>query len=373
MKENRINFVINSLDPYQYEIVNLLALPSGSKFRFRYQDKWIDKNCFSKNLLKNGLNGFIFLNHASKFLGDAANSDKKDSNEKFFSEYYPLRKIKYIKHEEVGSICYFECELLDYFNYPNNKFIGSDDNKRINSSLNREDGALVFVDANDRDLVNKEANEPDTNIDNRSWVRTVEALSAVDALSHLDFYRISGIRCTNSAKDSLINNKNGIFDLYELDSYELVLTQWRKTTEFSKTDGSDKRGIRVVETSHVTATQPFAMALGKYDILKLAITLPAVIYKTKSFLQLDYFVIPSVERIMDNSIRLPIVINKKPVSIIKRVVLLLTLCVAYLAPNLFPLFLDQDFSIDGAQLLRDLSIIAVTITLVDLYNVSRKK
>ncbi len=352
---NRINFIVNSLDPYQYEIHNILALPIGSVFRFRYQDKWINKDCFSKSLLIEGLEGYVFFNHSSKFY------DEKDQAAAPFSNYYPLRKLKYIKHEEVGSICYFECELLEYFSYPSGSFLSSKESKKLDS-LFEGDNFLVYIDTANKELENVEPKQVNSNIDNRNWVRTVEAVSNIDVFKSYDFYRISSILCTSSPDSAPVFIKNGFFDLIAQESYEIIITQWRRQVDAGREGNTNKkRGIEVIETPHIITSQNFAMALGKYDILKLAIVLPSVSYETKSYLQLDYTVDSTLVRTVDNSIRLPVLIKKKAVKLRLRLMLLVLIVLVYLFPNFLPLVLDGN-----ERLLRDLSLIAATITLVDL-------
>lgn len=357
---NRINFVVNSLEPYQFEVPNILALPKGTIFRLRYESNWVEQTSVNADSIENKMEGVIYFNHSTKF------TSLNDANGNPYSEYYPIRRIFLLDYKILGSIYYFECELGDYFDYPSGNFIESNDHSRLAASFANKN--LVFVDQNNRIIENFESNSKKSDDENKRWFRTVSSFSNIAAYNDLDFYRVSRIANCKSGEKEEVKVVDGAFNLNEGDSYEIYVTHFRKKASFDVDLYASKRGINIVESAHIVSTQSFAMALGKYDILKLVFSLEHVKTEINGILQLSYVVSDALSKRSDNTIRVPIRIQKQIKPLRAKLLFLLFIMLLYIVPNFVPISLSSFFT---AKVIQDLAVVAFTATLVDLINTFR--
>ncbi|MBN7819326.1 hypothetical protein [Bowmanella yangjiangensis] len=361
---NKITFVINSCDPYQLEVVNILSLPEGSRFRLRYVDRWIDSNSVSDSSLQIGMDGYIIFHHSNKF------PPHEGESESIYSNFYPIRKIKLSSYEIIGNIYYFECELCDYFDYPKSDYISSSELIRINTTLQTE--KLVLIDTEDRSLINREAHNTKIDSGNKKWLRTVNALAEIPPFKDMDFYRISRI---SEAKDFNTENivpKNGVFDLKETESYEILITQFRKNAEFDINKYPKKRGVYLSGSKEISPSKEFAMAMGKYDVLRLGFSVGHVNYSTKTSININYSVSQDIDGKCDNLFSLPVILRRKKKPILKKIILSILFATLYFLPGFISLISSTVVSQNLSDFIKDFSIICFTVSLVDSIAVYRK-
>lgn len=108
MKEKKLLIMItNNINPYMYDISQILALPKGALYRFRYTERWIKE----KTLQSQSKKALIVA---------------RDFNE---AKLYPIRYAQVNKVEQFGFIRYIEFLIGNYFTYPPNQH---DINHKVN-------------------------------------------------------------------------------------------------------------------------------------------------------------------------------------------------------------------------------------------------
>lgn len=91
--------ITNNINPYMYDISQILALPKGSLYRFRYTERWIKE----KELLHQPQAGLVVA---------------RDFNN---AKLYPIRYVDINKIDQFGFIRYIEFLIGNYFFYPSNQ------------------------------------------------------------------------------------------------------------------------------------------------------------------------------------------------------------------------------------------------------------
>jgi hypothetical protein len=352
---NNICFVINSLEPYQYEIPNFLALPIGATIRLRYDVKWLEVSSINKESLTHGIEGAIYFNGCKKAQGTITYPLESVT-------YFPLRKIKYLSHEKLGDIYYFILELGSYFDYPKD-YIDTEQSKNLKRALEKD--KLVFIDPQTRTLKNDDYIEDNVDLDNRQWVRTVEQLLKLDTFQNLDFYRISKIENANTKAKSSPQFHNGSLKIEESSSYDLWITQLRYSAASKPKVFEHKRGIELLESENINVSKSFAMAVGKYDVLRLSFSTTKLKHTHNSLILFKYTIPQKLSETMDNILSIPLTIEKKHPQYIMRALIALTFSILYLAPG-FSFIPAYCLSTETLSLVKDISMIGFTVTLVDL-------
>ena len=96
-------FIINSIDPYCWDLNHILALPSGFVYRNRWLKKWIALDL--QNEIKSLQSKRVLL-----ILRDYEND-----------ELIPVRWGRIILAQLIGKVYYFEYQLEDIIDYDSDK------------------------------------------------------------------------------------------------------------------------------------------------------------------------------------------------------------------------------------------------------------
>lgn len=98
-KKNILILVTNNINPYMYDISQILALPKESLYRFRYTERWIRE----KELLYQPQAGLVV------------------ARDYYNAKLYPIRYVTVNKIDQFGFITYIEFLIGNYFLYPSNQ------------------------------------------------------------------------------------------------------------------------------------------------------------------------------------------------------------------------------------------------------------
>ena len=58
--DKNIIIIPNTIDPYGYEAIPILAYPNGFIYRFRFDEEWVEDSLFHREDLV-GKNGYIII------------------------------------------------------------------------------------------------------------------------------------------------------------------------------------------------------------------------------------------------------------------------------------------------------------------------
>ena len=369
-----IIIIINSIPPYCYEINNILSLPNGFRYRFRYQKKkgegWLPEIDNPKEMENNI--GLIVLREFQET-----------------GKFIPIRNIFIDKIEVIGDIIYIEYQLknritfspdesdrvrqINQFNdrinadiqlekYPNIPrqnlknlvFIGNDytydfengknSNKEITSE-NKKNSNKKIASENGKNS-NKEIASENVQ-DSEKWGRTIELLgrfegNGIDVYKNYDFINIRSIYDLKHKPAKIFIDKNRQYFLLENRKIYILSILQRSYSE--KTNNNHRRDIELkVDDTIVKAMNPKLSLTGKYDVLDFYIR-PEILSSSKnSFLLLNFY--ENNELLAYPSIIIPIKIEFSSIeNIIKlfTIIIFIGLIIVYWFADYFTVYYNID-------------------------------
>jgi hypothetical protein len=286
--------IINSIEPYCFEINNIMSMPSGFTYRFRFQKKrqgeWMPEISNPKKLKDC---------YALVVLRDFAVTAK----------FIPIRKVFITKVLVIGDVVYIEYELhkrivfssdilkrekqLELFN----QRILTDINTSIYPNIPGENlrnliffGADYTYDFTDDDYKGDIADE-----DSNMWGNLVELIgnfnnTGIDAYKDFDFIKMTGIFDENDrqAKASRVNKKL-FYITYNRRVYRIQFLQRTFTDRLGSSAVLTPRDIVLsADLSEVKLLISKLNISGKYDLLSLVFRPEISRMKRNTFLLIQF-------------------------------------------------------------------------------------
>lgn len=294
-KEKFVIIIVNSIQPYCYELNNILSLPDDFSYRFRYQKKkqgnWMPE-ITNPNDLKNN-KGLIVLR------------DFQDT-----AEFIPVRKIYIYNVIMIGDIVYIEYLLKEKIELSSkldererqinlfNQRIATDINITKYPNLPGKDlNNLIFFgtdytyDVSDT-TYNGNLNDRDSN----KWGNIIETIGlykgkGISVYKDSDFLKIIGIQDENGEYAKIGKENTKVF--YKLENktvYKIIFLQRAFTGKSSIGDSS----VLTPRTIELKAGNPDIIPIisrkeimGKYDLLELTFKSNISSASLKSYLLLE--------------------------------------------------------------------------------------
>jgi len=299
--------IVNSIEPYCYELNNIMALPIGFKYRFRYQrnknGEWMPEIKDPKLLLK--CDGLVVLR---EFQNSAS--------------FIPIRHINIYNVLVIGDIVYIEYTLKSRIQFSSN--ISKRDsqlttfNNRIITDIKTHlypniPGSdlknLVFFgtdytyDFTDDDYCGSTEDE-----DSNRWGNLVELIGTyrnegITTLKDVDFIKIIDIIDDNNIQASIVSDKSGnYFHLKNKCIYQIRFLQRTYTGRKGTSAVITPRTIELnVGSTELRTIISKIDVLGKYDLLNLSFRTEIAVNKMNTFITLH------IKRI-NNDFSLPLII-----------------------------------------------------------------
>lgn len=365
---NQLVIVFNTVVPYGYELVNILAYPNGFVQRFRFEEEWLDLS--KANWAEKDAQGYVVLRDWETAL------------------LYPIRRFKLITYEKIGSIHFLQCELGQLFEFD------SDDSRRViqlrefNDELNkartdiRESNIpnghmkpLVFTSGYDPHLenFNSTAHRDLEAKNNERWANILLNIKGIAFYSSVEFLRIIGVSEQGCpARKAIVSDyayvvKRGL-------NYEVAVAQYRPGG--LKKDGTSRDISLVGDNDALVPIRASQRAVGKYDILSFVFQLNRNSRIKRSFFDLKFTPIGDSAPYVNPLIQVPVEVHTPfPYSIGIKSILVIALLIFYFIPALLTSILlpPSVFGIDSTQLAHDLAIFLLAVTATDLLTEIRKQ
>ena len=106
--EDYVVLIPNAIDPYGYELINILAYPSGFQYRFRFDEEWVQEKLRNNITKLENKKAYIVL------------------RDKATAIFYPIRFCTIKQANKIGKIYYFEYELGDIIDYDSKEHLATD-------------------------------------------------------------------------------------------------------------------------------------------------------------------------------------------------------------------------------------------------------
>jgi hypothetical protein len=287
--------IVNSIKPYCYELNNVLSLPSGFTYRFRYQKKkkgeWMPEIPNPKQL--KGCKALVVLREFS-----------------VTAKLIPIRKILITKVVMIGDIVYIEYELDERIIFSSdilirekqlevfNQRILTDINTSLYPNIPGEDlRNLVFFgtdytyDFKDDDYKG-DRNDEDSN----RWGNLLELIGSfngtgIDEYKDFDFMKITGVFDENGNPARILRIKNkSFFVIYNRKVYAIQFLQRTFTGSIGSSAVTIPRDVVLVsDPNEVKLLTPRLNISGKYDLLSLVFRPEISRMKRNTFLMLQFY------------------------------------------------------------------------------------
>ena len=186
-------FTSNARSRYIQDTLNIVALPEGVLYHFRYDEKWVN---IDQNQLSELKNKRILVVFADTHLFDGNNRVQKEIEE---YQYYPLRFGELFDTYKQGSIIHVYFKLGDFVDWTINTSDQREDNDTVESFLKwHKDNLLkagtpttnIFLSKLETNYIEK----PQSADNSRAWETIVAVLERVNDYRHAIFYRIATLR-----------------------------------------------------------------------------------------------------------------------------------------------------------------------------------
>ncbi|RPI14965.1 MAG: hypothetical protein EHM58_15230 [Ignavibacteriae bacterium] len=321
MKEKKfVIIIVNSIPPYCFELNNILSLPDGFSYRFRYQKKkqgnWMPEIDNPSEL--NNCYGLIVLR------------DFQDTG-----DFIPIREIFIYKIIIIGDIVYIEYILCKKIELSSNLMRRSEQLESFKLRMEKDINIIKYPNTPKKDLKNLIFFGSDYTFDindefykgkavdkdSNKWGNLIETIGkyksqGIQIYKDTDFLNIIGIEDEEGTRASIIIKKLKAF--YEIENnkvYKIVFLQRSYTGKSASGDSS----VIVPRIVTLSAGNPEIIPIisqkiiaGKYDLLELT-------FKTAiSTASLKSYIILEVQEHSNNWKKSPPIIIPVKVNISKR-------------------------------------------------------
>lgn len=319
--------------PYIKDVLDILFLPSGCDYRFRYGNTWIPEEYKSIEELKKlkDKTGYIIHIHITK-----------DETGYLLLEFIPVRKVIIKNVKYFDEFLWVSFELSDWIVFTSKE----DDRNKIIEAMPDEYRKYLTKLIIPSKIYRPNTIEEDTTDDViTNWFKIVNTISSLEPHKDsnsifLKMLRITDVKGVNQIKPTRTNygqsdwlydtEKHSIFEFKPNNDYKFEVLQFHPY-------GPIKKPITLAlqyDKEKVTPLKESSIIQGKYDVLQYSFRTSSSLSSMLSYLKLV------VENLGDNSITisdsfLDIKVKK---SILKFILLVISLFIGYWLPNsgIFP-------------------------------------
>jgi hypothetical protein len=248
--------IIHSHRPYSFDLNEIMALPSGFRFRNRFDAQWIDQDL--KQDIEATVGGRVLL-----ILRDVTNN-----------KLIPFRWGRLFNVERIAKVVLFDYHLEDIIQYSNDdNVIAEEINSRTKMLAERHPwlpgeagkgltSPSVFKSDVGWTLPSKDAD------DRAAWGNCISAIATAPSYLRIEFLKIIGLFGSNGEKapvvdDALLVNPNSVYQL--------------RVFQYVPDPGPEDKTIPAHDLElisfpgHIVALRPKQQVVGKYDRLNFDI------------------------------------------------------------------------------------------------------
>lgn len=353
----------NTIDPYGYEIIHVLAYPVGFEYRFRFDEKWVDKTTAIQSDII-GKKGYILLREFAT------------------ATLYPIRYFTLKSFKKIGKIYYFEVTLEELV------AIDTDDDHakkqiddfqkaftRFNSSVidnnccNGHMAPLVFL-TNYKIDIRNEHKRSDDNEEVESWGNILSRFKDVDFFDDVQFLRLIGVEGTEGS-DIGSCFENGKMVLKEGKNYRVKLAQFipRKSSKKALKPTEIKLTSDDFNISVLRGTQ---RAVGRYDIITFFIRANKTDSSGESFLDINHVPKSSGSDVKgEPNLYIPIKITRSNRRFFISGLVILLSVLFYFGPSVAGL-LNKCIPTFFEEFIKDISIVGLSVGLISFIDELRR-
>ncbi|MCL5113732.1 MAG: hypothetical protein M1372_01000 [Patescibacteria group bacterium] len=347
--ENYVVLIPNAIEPYGYELVNILAYPSGFQYRFRFDEEWVQEKLRNNIAKLNNKKGYIVL------------------RDKDAAKFYPIRFCIIKQARKIGKIYYFEYELGDIIDYDskenlaveqiedfNKKFSEFHKNDISNNNPNADMTPLCLFSNYELTIKNQNYLGRQIEREDEQWGNVVSAIKNIKLYENVEFIKLVDV--ISKTKKASISNY--AFSLKEEQDYALRVLQY--IPKRSKAEATTRDVQITVDENYITPIRAKHRAVGKYDVLTFLIRTKPGSGGRWSFIDLEHVAKAEAQPSIEPTIHFPVFIGK----LLKRSLIvfcaIVILLLVYKSPRLLTQFLILD-----ERTLKDTLLVGLSISLAE--------
>jgi hypothetical protein len=353
------NLVIipNTISPYGYETVPVLASPDGFQYRFRFGEEWVQDSIVHRPDL-NGKQGYIVLREFKT------------------GHLLPIRLFAVKSFNKIGKIYYIEVILGKLVSFDSEETHRQKQKNSFHKDFLEFNSAIIKSSPSGSDMsplvfltnfslqINNAHRSSDLDEEMESWGNILTCLKDIDFFTDVQFLRLMSVEPIDIdfGKASF---GNGQLALMEGADYKIQLAQFITKTSSSSIPQTD---IKISGDNRIISVlRGVQKAVGKYDVLTFIIRVNRYQWAGATFLDVQYQPKPTNQEIGEPHLFIPVKILKSPQKLFKKFCLLILFSLLYILPST-PTLLNYCtwITIKKISLLQDISIVGFTIALYSL-------
>lgn len=352
--ENSIVFIPNTIDPYGYELVNILAYPAGFTYRFRFKDDWVQQKVQIRISELKDMPGYILLRDWST------------------GKLYPIRKSIVKNASKIGNIYYFEYELGAIIDYDSNETLRSNQIDQFNKEFlqfhtgdalyNPPNGhmkPLVLLSNYEPIIENKHYSGTHFEREFEQWGNVLSSIQNIAFFEDVEFIKLLDVANMSKEDDKAVYNGDAIF-LTEGKDYRLRILQ--KIQQLSKEKPYSKpRDVElIVDNNYISPIRTAQRAVGEYDVLSFIIRTNPRSGHRRSFIDIKHVVKFASDYSIEPKLHIPVVIEKSYNWLAVKLVLIILFGLIYIIPSVLTYIIKVE-----ERTIIDISIIALSVALFE--------
>ena len=257
-------FVIQSVDPYRFDFLNIFALPTGFEFRQRYDQRWVDP------ILRDGA--------LAKLAGERVLVAFWDRATK---RLVPVRFGQISEATPVGKVAYFRYDLGEFVRYAASPDARRAFLQQFNNDLHNHHGENKIDSTGALELcvfrLAVPLPESADATDLTQWGHALEEVASAECFASIEFLKIIGLREHNDAAASWASVADHSYKLKNNRTYQLRIMQFIPHANEALPPAPHDLDLHAFE-DQIRVLRRRQRAVGKYDVLNF-------VFRTSGFLQ----------------------------------------------------------------------------------------
>lgn len=348
-----VYLIPNTVVPYGYELIHILAYPEGFRYRFRFDEEWV----------------------AEKVKNKLSTLPKKEAvivfRDKERAKFYPVRYATIENVHKIADIYYIEYRLDEIVEYDSNEKIRSEQVDNFNREFikhhslasnepNQDMKPLVLLSNLEPQLTNSNFTSIDPiDKDSERFGNVIEVIKDIRFYEGLEFIKVIDIRST---KENLpVNVSDGSLQISENTDYTLRILQL--IPKFSLQERKTPNDIELLsDNRNITVVRGKQRAVGKYDVLTFVFRASPYSGGERSFLDVIHLPKENESQDIDPKLHLPVLIKKGKRGVWLRIGIMILSTLFYFFPELIQSLIPSM----QKEIIRDMTLITFIGSFLDL-------
>lgn len=290
--ESKVFFLLSSTnDPYIRDILDVLFLPSGIEYRFRYNKQWVPDDLQKEENLKSLVDAYGFVVHIdTETHSEELRHDTPDIYD--IREFIPIRKVQIRDARFLGEFLWISFTLGDWVHYKEDGRAGvlnehHEASKKVSPSKSRDKGMKLFYEVEQFEVGTIPDNfSGNSAVTNSNWFKIVSHVSKLEAHQTKQSVFLKLWRIAQGGKTECVEPAKlpGGFTGYVLESGQHYFIDVMQFFPYKALE-TPFRFIVQTDSRVVGELKPDNIVQGKYDLLRMIVQCEQIGRDENSFMR----------------------------------------------------------------------------------------